>query len=131
MAEIIQFAEQWDPQLFHIDVEVAEAGYFGGIIGSGLHSLSIFQRLSVLNLYREWEVIAGRRIHDIQFTTPLRPGVTVQGSVTVEAVVATHPERALVTTRGELHTADGGSILTIVADSYVRRRQAAPAPLGR
>ena len=41
--EIIEFARQWDPQGFHVDPDVAAAGYFGGIIASGIHTMAIFR----------------------------------------------------------------------------------------
>ena len=122
LEEIIEFASQWDPQRFHVDVEVAARGFFSGIIGSGLHSMAIYQRLAVLNLFTTWDIIAGRSIHNIQFTAPLRPDEPVFGSVTIESIAFTRKDRALVTTRGELHSGEGRPIFTIVADSYVRRR---------
>ena len=39
-AGIIDFARQWDPQPFHIDVEFAKKWTFGGLIASGLHTMS-------------------------------------------------------------------------------------------
>ncbi|MGP3534195.1 MaoC/PaaZ C-terminal domain-containing protein [Microbacterium sp. RD1] len=124
LEEIVTFARQWDPQAFHVDEEAAAAGFFGGIIGSGVHSLAILQRLAVTNLLSTWDVIAGRAIRDIELTSPLRPDVTVFGTVTVVAVALRDDSRALVTTRGELRNAGGRAILTKTADSYVRRRAA-------
>ncbi|MCC9069695.1 MaoC/PaaZ C-terminal domain-containing protein [Arthrobacter cryoconiti] len=49
-AEIIRFASEWDSQYFHTDPETAHESHFGGLIASGLHTLSIFQRLSVLGV---------------------------------------------------------------------------------
>lgn len=125
LEEIIGFAERWDPQAFHTDPDVARRGYFGEIIGSGLHSLAILQRLSVLNLLTRWDVIAGRSLRDVQFLSPLRADIEVRGRVTIDAIAFSHPERALVTTRGELYEAAGGAvILTKVTDAYVRRARA-------
>ena len=49
--EIVEFATQWDPQWFHMDKETAGSGVFGGLIASGLHTLSICQKLVVASLY--------------------------------------------------------------------------------
>jgi len=35
--EIIEFAEQFDPQPFHVDEEAAEKSIFGELIASGIH----------------------------------------------------------------------------------------------
>ena len=44
-AGIIDFARQWDPQPFHIDVEFANKWTFGGLIASGLHTMSVTLKL--------------------------------------------------------------------------------------
>ncbi|WP_145726698.1 MaoC/PaaZ C-terminal domain-containing protein [Nocardioides sp. J9] len=82
--EIVDFATQWDPQDFHVDEEAARHGAFGGLIGSGLHSMAILQRLAVTRVLRGWSLIAGRSVSDVQMTSPLRPGMTVHGVLEVE-----------------------------------------------
>lgn len=46
-AKIISFAEQFDPQLFHVDEAAAEESMFGGLVASGLHTLSLAIRLTI------------------------------------------------------------------------------------
>src|SRR5215211_2002317 len=70
---IVAFATDWDPQPFHVDLEFARSTTFGDVIGSGLHTLAIFQRLAVLGAYRDWAIVAGRTVRDVQFLSPLRP----------------------------------------------------------
>jgi acyl dehydratase len=41
------FAEQFDPQPFHIDAEAATATLFGGLVASGWHTAAITMRLLV------------------------------------------------------------------------------------
>ena len=62
LEEMLEFARQWDPQGFHTDPEVAAAGHFGEVIASGIHTLGIYQRLSVEGAVGRWAVIAGRRV---------------------------------------------------------------------
>ena len=124
--EILDFAGQWDPQPFHIDKNFAASGYFGGVIASGVHTLGIFQRLAVLGAYRRWDLIAGRAIRDIQLLQPVRPGSLLRGSLMVQRVSMTHPDRALVTKLGQL-TEDGATTMTVQLDAYVRRHRSPPA----
>ncbi len=42
--EIIAFARQWDPQPFHTDPEAAKETAYGGLIASGLQTMSIALR---------------------------------------------------------------------------------------
>ncbi|MEV8195463.1 MaoC/PaaZ C-terminal domain-containing protein [Rhodococcus pyridinivorans] len=119
--DIIAFAEQWDPQWFHIDPEAAGEGSFGGLIASGVQTIAIFQRLSVLAAFQHWQVIAGRRLRDVQFRRPLRPGTTVSGCLRVVEVESDKPGRALVVVQGELLD-DGKSLFTSACEVYVRSR---------
>ena len=80
-AELVEFASQWDPQDFHIDTDVAASGQFGGLIASGIHTMSIYQRLSVLSVFNHWSVIAGRSLREVRFTRPVRPGAELTGKV--------------------------------------------------
>ncbi len=127
LQEILDFAEQWDPQIFHVDVQAANAGFFGEIIASGVHTVAIAQRLAVRGAYRHWSVIAGRRV-SAEFPKPVRPGDTVAGSLTVERVTPTGPGRSLVVTRGRL-TTDGETVLDTTVEAYVRRRPQPDAAL--
>jgi acyl dehydratase len=52
-AEIMEFAEQYDAQPFHVNPEAAAQSPFGGLIASGLHTMAITQRLSVDGLYSD------------------------------------------------------------------------------
>ena len=44
-AEIVDFAQHWDPQWFHTDADAAVEGPFHGLIASGWHSCCIAMRL--------------------------------------------------------------------------------------
>ncbi len=115
--EIVEFATQWDPQWFHVDKEAAESGVFGGLIASGLHTLSICQKLVVASLYDQWNVIAGKTMRDVSFLRPLRPGDTLSGKVTVDNVVFDNRARGLVTITAKLVDADGNRVLDVVTDA--------------
>ena len=43
--EVVEFAEQWDPQPFHIDEAAARESIFGGLTASSLHLFAICTRL--------------------------------------------------------------------------------------
>lgn len=120
--EIVDFATQWDPQWFHTDKEAAESGVFGGLIGSGVHTLAICQKLVVASIYDRWNVIAGKSMRDVQFLRPLRPGDTLSGTLTVDDVVLDKRSRGLVTTTAELVDAQGNRMFQVVTDAYLHCR---------
>jgi acyl dehydratase len=43
--EIKHFAQQFDPQPFHLDEDAAKRSHFGGLVASGWHTASIFMKL--------------------------------------------------------------------------------------
>jgi acyl dehydratase len=44
-ADVVAFADAWDPQPFHIDKAAAEASVFGTLVASSLHIFAICTRL--------------------------------------------------------------------------------------
>lgn len=120
-AELVSFARDWDPQVFHVDASVAEAGVFAGLIASGIHTLAIFQRLAVEEFWGRLATIAARGMRETRFVRPVRPDDVLQGSLVVETLEVRDPSRSLLTVRGELCGASG-PVLEVLFDVYVARR---------
>lgn len=123
--EIIEFASAWDPQPLHIDGEWAKSGPFGEVIASGLHSFAVFQRLAVLGAYRDWAMIAGRTIRDVQLTSPVRAGMTLRATLVIGRVLLLRSDRAIVTKEGRLDH-DDTRVFTVTTDAWVGRRPLPP-----
>ncbi|MGN7398005.1 MaoC family dehydratase [Peribacillus frigoritolerans] len=82
--DIIAFATQFDPQYMHIDEEKAKQSRFGGLIASGLHTLSISFKLWVeLDVFGD-DVIAGTGVNNLKFTKPVYPDDVIY--VTTEVI---------------------------------------------
>lgn len=71
---IVAFAERFDPQPFHVDAEAAAESVFGGLIASGLHTMSVCQLLVTEHFYSDIANIGGLGIDDTRFLEPVRPG---------------------------------------------------------
>ncbi len=121
-AEIIAFASDWDPQYFHVDRDAAERSAFGGLIASGLHTASIFQRLTVTAVYNRYDVVAGKEIHNLRFLRPVRAGDVLSCSILVRSVEPDGRGRCLVTLLGTLRNQDTRPVLEIEVDSILRSR---------
>ena len=124
--DILAFAAQWDPMPFHVDARHASTTVFGDIIGSGVHTLALYQRLAVRAAYSHWAVVAGRAIRNVDLTGPLRPASTVGATMTIDAVTATSAGEALVSTTGRVRSADR-ILMTLQVEIVVRRRPVASA----
>lgn len=120
--EMVAFATQWDPQYFHIDSDLAAGSDFGGLIASGLHTLSIYQRLAVTAVYSKYDVIAGRELQRVRFIRPVRAGDTLTCVATVRSIEPDAPGRCAVTIEGRLHNQRGKPVLDLEVDCLIRSR---------
>lgn len=125
--EIVRFASSWDPLYFHVDPRLAPHSDFGGLIASGLHTASIYQRLAVTGFFCRYDVIAGREIHSMRFLRPVRPGDVLSCSILVRSSEPDKPGRHLVKMLGTLRNQQSKAVLELSVESLVRSRKA-PGP---
>ena len=122
--ELVDFAAAWDPQFFHVDEEAATRGLFGGLIASGIHTMAVFQRLSVAGFWDRSATIAARGIREVRFLGPMRPGTTITGRLVIEEVRHRDAGRSLVTVSGTLDETTGKQVLAMTLEAYLARRGA-------
>ena len=71
--EIIEFAERFDPQPFHIDRNAARESIFCGLVASSLHTMSACTR-SVVEAQSDVAILSGVGMHEVKMFNPVRPG---------------------------------------------------------
>ena len=97
--EMIAFAEEFDPQPFHLDAGSEQARQTGGLIASGWHICGIFMAMAceafVLNSLSE----GAPGVDEIRWLAPVRPGDTLDGTATVteRRISRSLPERGFIT----------------------------------
>ena len=123
--EIVEFARQWDPQAFHIDEDAGRKTPFGTLIGSGVHSWAIAQRLAVDGLLGRSACVASPGYEHLHLLKPLLPGATLRLRITIKktAVSASRPEIGKVTMLYELLDRSDVPILDALAMIFFRRRE--------
>lgn len=92
-AELIDFAEQFDPQPFHVDEDAAKDSVFGELVASGLHTLCLSTRLFVTEFVKSGENLrnmGGFGMDDLRFHEPVRPGETLR--IEIEVIEKTPSE---------------------------------------
>jgi acyl dehydratase len=99
-AEIIEFAQRFDPQEMHLDPVAAARGRFGGLIASGWHTAAMMMRLFADNFLSKVASLASPGIDELRWLQPVRPGDALRIRVSVLEAVAsrTRPDRGLVRT---------------------------------
>jgi acyl dehydratase len=73
-AEIVEFAEKYDPQPFHVDEEAAAASMFGGLVASGWHTTAMTMRMLVDNVLNDSGAQGALGVEDLAWHRPVRPG---------------------------------------------------------
>ncbi|ADB62815.1 MaoC domain protein dehydratase (plasmid) [Haloterrigena turkmenica DSM 5511] len=75
--EIVEFAERYDPQPFHIDEAAAEESAFGELVASGWHTAAMSMRLFVDNYLQECAGMGGCSADNLRWERPVRPDDTL------------------------------------------------------
>ena len=84
LEEIMEFARNYDPQPFHVDIDYAENFQYGGIIASGFHTMAVTMRLFVDTGFLGTSSLGSPGIESIQFVSPVRPEDVLSLSVLLE-----------------------------------------------
>jgi acyl dehydratase len=73
---IIDFAERFDPQPFHMDENAANESVFGGLVASSLHTISACTRV-VVEAQGDIAILSGLAMDEVKMYNPVRPGDTL------------------------------------------------------
>lgn len=113
--EIKAFAAKYDPQVFHLDENLAKATFFQGLVASGWQTASTTMALLVESVpFAGGLVGAGG---EIAWPTPTRSGDVIHVESEILEIVPSRsrPERGMVTLRSETRNQNGdiAQILTV------------------
>jgi acyl dehydratase len=128
--EIVAFAQQWDPQPFHLDEEAAAATMFGGLIASGWHVALIMMRMMLRSEFISAETSLGSPGFDgLKWLSPVRPGDRLSGTVEVTNVRISRskPGIGFVTTVARLRNQSNEEVYWLNSTAIIKSRAAAPA----
>ena len=122
--EVIDFAQRFDPQSFHVDPEKAKKSIFGSIIASGWHTCAIAMRLFVDHYLSRVANLASPGVDEIRWVRPVRPGDELSIRVTVldARQSRSKPERGIVTSLTEVVNQQGEVVMTMKGLSIMLRR---------
>lgn len=122
--EIIQFAQQFDPQPFHIDPAAAADSIFGGVIASGWHTCGMIMRMVVDGFLNDSSSMGSPGLDEVRWLLPVRPGDTLH--VTAETLESrpsnSKPDRGVLITMWRATNQDGKLVCTIKGRGMFGRR---------
>ena len=122
--EIIAFAQQFDPQPFHLDKEWAEKSTFGGLIASGWHTACMAMRLIVDHYLSEVSSEGSPGIDELRWLRPVRPGdqLSVRATILDARLSRSRPERGIVRSQIETLNQDEEVVMHLTSTIFIRRR---------
>jgi acyl dehydratase len=111
---IIDFAEKYDPQAFHLDEDVASK-MFGGLIASGWHTASMCSRLLVDGFFGKAACMASPGIDELRWIKPVFGGDVLTGKMVVVSTKRSEkkPDRGLTKFQIEMFNADNELVLSM------------------
>jgi len=123
-AEIVEFAERYDPQPFHLDADAAAATPYGGLIASGWHTAALYMGMFVRGVLLDSASLGSPGVEELRWLAPVRPGDELRGRSTVADARAssTNPRRGTVFTTHEVVNQEGTVVMTMKARGFFARR---------
>jgi acyl dehydratase len=120
--QIKAFAQQFDPQPFHLDAEAAKETLFAGLVASGWHTAAISMRLMVERLPLIGGIVGAGG--ELAWPAPTRPGATlhVESEILELSPSRSHPDRGMATIRSETVNQLGEIMQVLIVKLVVPRR---------
>ncbi len=126
-AEILEFALKYDPQPFHMDVEAAKEGPFGGLIASGLHTMAIGLRMLLqAQVFAPGASMGSPGMDELRWLKPVYAGDTLRLRGEVIEVIPSHSksDRGVLHYRMTIINQNGEDVMSMLGMQIVRRRTA-------
>jgi acyl dehydratase len=126
-AEIKEFAEEFDPQPFHVDEVAGKRSIFGNLCASGWHTCALAMRLTVQNFLNDSSSMGSPGLESLRWLKPVYPGDTLRLKHTI---LETRPLRkradiGLVRSQWDMTNQNGETVLQMDGYGMFRRRHPA------
>jgi acyl dehydratase len=124
-ADIMGFAQRYDPQPFHIDVEAAKQTIHGGLIASGFQTLAASFRIIYSTSFITSANLGGIGIDELRWLRPVRPGDTLRSVAEITEVTPSKskPDRGVLKYKLTASNQRGEPVLTGIFIIVVKRRR--------
>jgi acyl dehydratase len=133
--EIIRFAQQFDPQRFHLDEEEGRNSLFGGLAASGWHVGSVCMKLIVADNQRLAELARSRGetipvggpspgFRELRWLEPVLAGDTISFCSEIDSLrtSASRPHWGILQARNTGNNQRGDLVFSVLASAFVPTR---------
>lgn len=121
--EIIQFAQQYDPQWFHCEPEMARGSIFGGLVASGVQTIALWRRMDH-EMNADIAFACGLGWDDVRWRHPLRAGDEIHATSKLleKRASSSKHDRGYCRFASSVRLADGNTLLTFIGTNVVYTR---------
>jgi acyl dehydratase len=120
--DIINFAEQYDPQPFHVDEDAAEQSMFGDLIASGWHTAAMTMRMIVDNTLRDSSAEGAIGVDELRWKQPVQPGDTLSVRTEVLEKEPWNDDLGLVHSGTTVYNQDDIEVMSMIGLTLYRMR---------
>jgi acyl dehydratase len=124
--EVIEYAERYDPQPFHVDREAAEESMFGELVASGWHTAAMSMRMLVEGPDGEddWASMGSPGVDELRWHHPVKPGDTLslRTEVLEKRASESRDDRGYIKSRLETYNQDDDLVMSWVGNTIFGRR---------
>ena len=122
-AEVIEFAEKYDPQFFHLDRETAKHSLFGGLCASGWHTCAMTMSMLVANMQEIGTSLGSPGVEDLKWLVPVRPGdvLSVRMEVLETRPSKSRPQIGFVTSKTTVSNQKGVEVMEFISEGIFPR----------
>jgi acyl dehydratase len=126
--EVLEFAQKYDPQPFHLSDEAAAKTHFGRIAASGWHTAAMTMA-TIIRHHTEEQPQAGLGspgIDELRWLKPVYPGdrITVHGKIVEKTPSRSKPDIGSFRAQTTVTNQDGDVVMRFISIVLIRRRPA-------
>lgn len=121
---VLDFAQQFDPQPFHLDDAAAEASLFGRLAASGWHTCAMAMRMMCDAYLLDAASLGSPGLDQLRWHHPVHPGDTLRMRMDVLEArpMNSRPDVGLVRSRWEVLNQHDQTVLSMEGWGMFRRR---------
>ncbi len=124
--EVLQFAETYDPQPFHLDDEAAAQTHFGRVSASGWHTCSMSMRMMVENMKsRKQAGLGSPGVDQLRWKKPVYPGDTLrmESEILEKRRSKSRPEMGIFKSQLKTFNQNDEVVLEMISNGLIRVRE--------
>jgi acyl dehydratase len=123
--EIVAFAQDWDPQPFHLDAEAAKDSQIGELIASGWHTGCLLMRMMCDGFLLESASEGAPGIDEMRWLKPVRPGdrLKVRRTTLGARASKSRPQIGILDFQFEVRNQRDEPVMLLRSASFMRRRE--------